>query len=132
MKLKRVSGDRILAMTLVILSVHEVETVLALQLCHFPAIYNFGDSNSDTGGISAAFYPAGPPSGETYFHRPAGRASDGRLIIDFIGTYLFLEHVLIFPVSLTLVLETLHCPRINSVSSGETIFDVYKFDDVLI
>lgn len=54
--------------------------------CHYPAIYNFGDSNSDTGGISAAFYPAGSPSGETYFHRPAGRASDGRLIIDFIGT----------------------------------------------
>lgn len=53
--------------------------------CNFSAIYNFGDSNSDTGGISAAFYPAGPPSGDTYFHRPAGRASDGRMIIDFIG-----------------------------------------------
>lgn len=53
--------------------------------CDFPAIYNFGDSNSDTGGIFAAFYPAGPPSGETFFHQPAGRGSDGRLIIDFIG-----------------------------------------------
>lgn len=53
--------------------------------CDFPAIYNFGDSNSDTGGISAAFYPMITPCGDTYFHRPAGRASDGRLIIDFLG-----------------------------------------------
>uniref|UniRef100_A0A6N2KRS3 GDSL esterase/lipase n=1 Tax=Salix viminalis TaxID=40686 RepID=A0A6N2KRS3_SALVM len=28
--------------------------------CEFPAIYNFGDSNSDTGGISAAFCPSPP------------------------------------------------------------------------
>lgn len=55
------------------------------QDCKIPAIYNFGDSNSDTGGISAAFYPAGPPTGETYFGIPTGRGSDGRLIIDFIG-----------------------------------------------
>lgn len=53
--------------------------------CDYPAIYNFGDSNSDTGGIAAAFFPMAAPCGETYFHRPAGRASDGRLIIDFIG-----------------------------------------------
>lgn len=56
--------------------------------CHFPAIYNFGDSNSDTGGLSAAFGQTGFPSGETYFHQPAGRYCDGRLVIDFIGAYL--------------------------------------------
>lgn len=61
------------------------EDMTGLSPCDFPAIYNFGDSNSDTGGISAAFYPAGQPSGETFFHQPVGRASDGRLIIDFIG-----------------------------------------------
>lgn len=61
------------------------EEMTGLSQCDFPAIYNFGDSNSDTGGISAAFYPAGQPSGETFFHEPAGRGSDGRLIIDFIG-----------------------------------------------
>ena len=54
--------------------------------CEFPAVFNFGDSNSDTGGFSAAFGQAGPPAGETYFGAPAGRYSDGRLIIDFIGT----------------------------------------------
>jgi hypothetical protein len=53
--------------------------------CDFPAIFNFGDSNSDTGGLSAAFGQAPSPNGETYFHHPAGRYSDGRLIIDFIG-----------------------------------------------
>lgn len=53
--------------------------------CDFPAIFNFGDSNSDTGGLSAAFGQVGPPSGESYFGGPAGRYSDGRLVIDFIG-----------------------------------------------
>ncbi|KAF5479701.1 hypothetical protein F2P56_000500, partial [Juglans regia] len=61
--------------------------------CDFPAIYNFGDSNSDTGGIFAAFYPAGPPSGETFFHQPAGRGSGGRLIIDFIAKGLGLPYL---------------------------------------
>ncbi|KAH7532435.1 hypothetical protein FEM48_Zijuj04G0019500 [Ziziphus jujuba var. spinosa] len=32
--------------------------------CSFPAIYNFGDSNSDTGGISAAFLPIQAPYAE--------------------------------------------------------------------
>ncbi|PKA66167.1 GDSL esterase/lipase [Apostasia shenzhenica] len=53
--------------------------------CDFPAIFNFGDSNSDTGGLSAAFGPSPPPNGETFFGRPAGRYSDGRLIVDFIA-----------------------------------------------
>ena len=54
--------------------------------CVFPAIYNFGDSNSDTGGISAAFEPIPAPYGDAFFHKPAGRDSDGRVLIDFIGT----------------------------------------------
>lgn len=54
--------------------------------CDFPAIFNMGDSNSDTGGYAAAFRLATFPYGDTYFHMPAGRISDGRLIIDFIGT----------------------------------------------
>lgn len=57
----------------------------SLPDCSFPAIYNFGDSNSDTGGISAAFLPIQAPYGEAFFHKPAGRDSDGRLVIDFIG-----------------------------------------------
>ncbi|XP_071695525.1 GDSL esterase/lipase At5g14450-like [Rutidosis leptorrhynchoides] len=61
--------------------------------CNIPAIYNFGDSNSDTGGIAAAFYPPGPPCGETFFKRPVGRGSDGRLIIDFIAEKLGLLYL---------------------------------------
>ncbi|XP_028785884.1 GDSL esterase/lipase At5g14450-like [Neltuma alba] len=64
------------------------EEMDSLPSCDFPAIFNFGDSNSDTGCMAAAFYPMASPSGETFFHEPAGRASDGRLIIDFIAKQL--------------------------------------------
>ncbi|XP_052197510.1 GDSL esterase/lipase At5g14450-like [Diospyros lotus] len=63
------------------------------QPCNFPAIYNFGGSNSDTGGMSASFYPLPPPNGRTFFQRPVGRASDGRLVIDFIAEHLKLPHL---------------------------------------
>lgn len=53
--------------------------------CQFPAVYNFGDSNSDTGSVSATFGRAHLPNGQTFFGKPSGRYSDGRLIIDFIG-----------------------------------------------
>lgn len=49
-----------------------------------PLIINFGDSNSDTGGVLAgAGLPIGLPHGITFFHRGTGRFGDGRLIIDF-------------------------------------------------
>lgn len=55
------------------------------SVCDYEAIFNFGDSNSDTGGFHTAF-PAQPiPYGMTYFKKPVGRASDGRLIVDFLG-----------------------------------------------
>ncbi|CAK9165819.1 unnamed protein product [Ilex paraguariensis] len=53
--------------------------------CAFEAIFNFGDSNSDTGGFWAAFPAQAPPNGMTYFKRPVGRATDGRLMIDFLA-----------------------------------------------
>ncbi|CAN1161908.1 GDSL esterase/lipase At4g01130 [Linum perenne] len=53
--------------------------------CEFEAIFNFGDSNSDTGGFWAAFPAQSAPFGMTYFKKPAGRASDGRLIVDFLA-----------------------------------------------
>ncbi|KAK2438477.1 GDSL esterase/lipase [Trifolium repens] len=61
--------------------------------CSFPAIFNFGDSNSDTGGLSAAFGQVPPPNGITFFHTPAGRYSDGRLIIDFLAQNLGLPYL---------------------------------------
>ncbi|TYK01995.1 GDSL esterase/lipase [Cucumis melo var. makuwa] len=65
----------------------------AAGTCGFPAIYNFGDSNSDTGGISAALNAIQPPNGETFFGHPSGRACDGRLIIDFIAEKLKLPYL---------------------------------------
>ncbi|KAI3733456.1 hypothetical protein L6452_12899 [Arctium lappa] len=61
--------------------------------CQFPAIYNFGDSNSDTGAVSAVFGHVLPPNGMTYFHKASGRYSDGRLIIDFIAERLGLPYL---------------------------------------
>lgn len=64
--------------------------------CEFKAIFNFGDSNSDTGCMSAAFYPAILPYGRTFFHEAVGRASDGRLIIDFIGIQFYSFNIFIY------------------------------------
>ncbi|KAI8017006.1 GDSL esterase/lipase LIP-4 [Camellia lanceoleosa] len=63
----------------------EMGGVKALKSGRFPAIYNFGDSNSDTGGFSSAFTETKSPNGMTFFRKPSGRICDGRLIIDFIG-----------------------------------------------
>ncbi|XP_073048837.1 GDSL esterase/lipase At3g27950-like [Primulina eburnea] len=55
------------------------------SVCTFSGVYNFGDSNSDTGSASAALGRVPPPYGRTFFGKPSGRYSDGRLIIDFIA-----------------------------------------------
>ncbi|KAM7271585.1 hypothetical protein ACFE04_030799 [Oxalis oulophora] len=49
-------------------------------------IFNFGDSNSDTGGLVAGLgYPVNPPNGRLFFHKSStGRLCDGRLVIDFL------------------------------------------------
>lgn len=73
----------------VILFTTALNPVFAKKRCDFPAIFNLGASNSDTGGLAAAFLPPKSPYGDTYFHRPAGRYSDGRIILDFIGNILF-------------------------------------------
>ncbi|KAJ1689967.1 hypothetical protein LUZ63_014122 [Rhynchospora breviuscula] len=65
------------------------ESIVPMLGC-FDRIIIFGDSISDTGnmylltdkpntGIGAL------PYGETYFHNPTGRFSDGRLIVDFVA-----------------------------------------------
>lgn len=57
------------------------------QCSRKPVIFNFGDSNSDTGGLAAAMgYEFGYPDGRAFFHGPTatGRLCDGRLIIDFL------------------------------------------------
>ncbi|KAI3858344.1 hypothetical protein MKX03_024668 [Papaver bracteatum] len=68
-----------------VVEIHDNDGSSTLKECSFPAIFNFGDSNSDTGGKSAAFDPIGTPNGETFFGKPSGRACDGRLIVDFMA-----------------------------------------------
>lgn len=57
----------------------------------FSSLFSFGDSLTDTGNLFFISSPQSPncllpPYGQTYFHRPTGRCSDGRLILDFLGT----------------------------------------------
>ncbi|KAL9231254.1 hypothetical protein vseg_006505 [Gypsophila vaccaria] len=48
-------------------------------------LFNFGDSNSDTGALMAGLgLYLGPPSGQQFFHKTTGRFCNGRLYIDFI------------------------------------------------
>jgi hypothetical protein len=48
-------------------------------------LFNFGDSNSDTGGAAAVMgIRIAPPEGRAFFRRPTGRLSDGRVVLDFI------------------------------------------------
>ncbi|KNA04481.1 hypothetical protein SOVF_199340 [Spinacia oleracea] len=52
---------------------------------NYPAVFNFGDSNSDTGDLVASgLEEITDPYGQTYFKKPSGRYCDGRLIIDFL------------------------------------------------
>ncbi|XVF06913.1 hypothetical protein REPUB_Repub06bG0092100 [Reevesia pubescens] len=59
-----------------------------LSTCNFDAIYQLGDSISDTGNYiqenpSSQF--ARLPYGETFFCRPTGRCSNGLLMIDYLA-----------------------------------------------
>uniref|UniRef100_A0ACD5W4P1 Uncharacterized protein n=1 Tax=Avena sativa TaxID=4498 RepID=A0ACD5W4P1_AVESA len=75
--------------------------VAVLQCCEVPrrtdgrcVLFNFGDSNSDTGSLPAAYgFYLGPPAGRRFFHRTTGRWSDGRLYIDFIAESLGIRYL---------------------------------------
>ncbi|XP_021744653.1 acetylajmalan esterase-like [Chenopodium quinoa] len=67
---------------------------LSQQIPKVDAIYQFGDSISDTGNLIRES-PIGEhttfarlPYGQTYFHKPTGRCSNGLLMIDFFARYL--------------------------------------------
>ncbi|GAB4860364.1 hypothetical protein Ancab_035522 [Ancistrocladus abbreviatus] len=55
----------------------------------FDAIYQFGDSISDTGNLvienASTPFCSKLPYGETFFRHPTGRCSDGLLMIDFVA-----------------------------------------------
>jgi len=61
-------------------------------LTRYDRVFSFGDSLTDTGNALHLSATAGgpasrPPYGETFLRRPTGRASDGRLVIDFLGEH---------------------------------------------
>ncbi|CAN1149966.1 GDSL esterase/lipase At1g28590 [Linum perenne] len=69
----------------------------------FTSLFSFGDSITDTGN-SLLLAPPGnlphccfSPYGQTFFGRPSGRCSDGRLIVDFIAEGLGLPLLTPFP-----------------------------------
>jgi hypothetical protein len=60
------------------------------SLCCFDRIFSFGDSNADAGNSCLRTSNCGAnklPYGETYFHKPTGRNTDGRIIVDFFGIH---------------------------------------------
>ncbi|XP_056170080.1 GDSL esterase/lipase 5-like [Syzygium oleosum] len=69
-----------------------VSTGCANQSRKDVALFIFGDSINDAGtnnyiNTTADFRANFPPYGETFFHHPTGRFSDGRLIADFIAEH---------------------------------------------
>ncbi|KAM2010458.1 hypothetical protein EV2_005059 [Malus domestica] len=85
-------------MTLLLLLMMSAVTFIPQALGCYSSIISFGDSIADTGNLynsspNKSFNFFFPPYGETYFHRPTGRCSDGRLIIDFIAEYMGLPLV---------------------------------------
>uniref|UniRef100_A0A452ZUA6 GDSL esterase/lipase n=3 Tax=Aegilops tauschii subsp. strangulata TaxID=200361 RepID=A0A452ZUA6_AEGTS len=61
------------------------------QAQKYNAVFNFGDSITDTGNLCTSGKPTAitftqPPYGETYFGTPTCRCSDGRVIVDFLST----------------------------------------------
>ncbi|XP_024531379.1 GDSL esterase/lipase At3g26430 [Selaginella moellendorffii] len=70
---------------------------VASECATFPALFNFGDSTSDTGGIQAAFPTFSQaefaPYGMTFPGKPFLRYSDGRLGVDFLSEALGIPYL---------------------------------------
>lgn len=67
-----------------------------LRPCNFNAIYQLGDSLSDTGNLiiqNPASRFARLPYGQTFFKKPTGRCSNGLLMIDYIGMNSETNHI---------------------------------------
>lgn len=63
----------------------------------YPAVFNFGDSNSDTGELAAGLgFLVAPPNGQDYFKIPSGRFCDGRLIVDFLSKFLIIHELVLY------------------------------------
>ncbi|KAG2324614.1 hypothetical protein Bca52824_007342 [Brassica carinata] len=89
-----------------------------------PILINFGDSNSDTGGVLAGVgLPIGLPHGITFFHRGTGRLGDGRLILDFFCEHLKLPYLSPYLDSLSPNFKR----GVNFAVSGATALPMFSF-----
>ncbi|XP_060169002.1 GDSL esterase/lipase LIP-4-like [Lycium barbarum] len=68
-----------------ILCICQLANVVLSKCSRNMVIFNFGDSNSDTGGYPAAHgIRFGLPDGRSFFHQPSDRLCDGRLVLDYL------------------------------------------------
>ncbi|RDX68415.1 GDSL esterase/lipase [Mucuna pruriens] len=96
----------------------------------YEAIFNFGDSLSDTGNFLASGAISFPvigkfPYGQTFFRRATGRCSDGRLVIDFIADAYMLPYL---PPYLALTKDQNIHHGVNFAVAGATALDTKFFD----
>lgn len=95
-----------LAKTLLLLLFLLISSAQNAKGC-YTSIFAFGDSLTDTGNyihLYPQIFPNSkhfpryglPPYGKTFFHRPTGRCSDGRVIVDFICQFSSLQNTLRF------------------------------------
>nr|CAB3467063.1 unnamed protein product [Digitaria exilis] len=83
------SGERTPAAAAALVALLCVSWAAAAAAQKYNAIFNFGDSITDTGNLCTNGKPSQitftqPPYGETYFGTPTCRCSDGRVIVDFL------------------------------------------------
>lgn len=114
-------------MTLLLLLI-SVSVFIPQAIGCYSSIFSFGDSITDTGNLyisshNSSFHFFFPPYGETYFHHPTGRCSDGRLIIDFIGKLPSLLNLYAALTKLTVV-SSLHFLQ-------PSFWDFHMFDHIL-
>ncbi|KAI3958293.1 hypothetical protein MKW92_046474 [Papaver armeniacum] len=88
-----------------------------------PILFNFGDSNSDTGGyVPALGIYIGLPYGNTFFLKGTSRWCDGRLIIDFLCESLKLKFLSPFLESLA---PDFRGGANFAISASKTIIELY-------
>ncbi|KAG6489946.1 GDSL esterase/lipase At1g28570-like [Zingiber officinale] len=95
----------------------------------YTSIFSFGDSLADTGNLLLSTGSNGTrvgrlPYGETFFHSPTGRFSDGRLMIDFIAQAMGLPFVRPY------LAGGAGGGGVNFAVAGATALDVHYFESM--